>query len=60
MTHALKAQRILRNAGYRCDLEKTKQKGGCAFQLVVIGAAPGSALWLLEKNSIPITSVAEN
>ncbi|MBE6855089.1 MAG: DUF3343 domain-containing protein [Ruminococcus sp.] len=59
LTHALKGQRILRNAGYRCELEKSKRPGGCAYQLVVIGAEAGKVLWLLEKNNVPVTGLAE-
>lgn len=59
LTHALKGQKILRNAGYRCELEKSKRPGGCVYQLVVIGAESGKALWILEKNNVPVTGIAE-
>lgn len=59
LTHAMKGQRILRNAGYRCELEKSKRPGGCVYQLVVIGAEPGMALRLLEQSSVPVLGIAE-
>ncbi len=60
VTHAMKGQKLLRGAGYACEVEKGKRdaSSGCVYRLVAETDA-NTVLRILERNGIPYYSFTE-
>lgn len=60
ITHALKAQKLLRSAGYTCEVQKqkTNPQEGCVFSLTV-NAPVSELLPILEHHRITYDNIRE-